>query len=100
MGPWGGGREGAEKPPLGGGGWWRVCFRRRPPLHTHLVPAQPLPHRLVQLRVAGAGGDEYVGVDVPGGSALAHVADGRRGAEGGGGQQLHFATPAAAPRIA
>lgn len=41
--------------------------------HTHLVPAQPLPHRLIQLRIAGAAGDQHVGVDVPGGSTLAHV---------------------------
>lgn len=39
---------------------------------AHLVPAQPLPHRLVQLRVPGAAGHQHVGVHVPGGSAVAH----------------------------
>lgn len=83
--PW----EGGEA-PTGAGGVGGGCSRRlRSPPHTHLVPAQPLPHRLVELRVAGAAGDEDVGVDVPGGSALAHV--GGRGVEtrdnddGGGG---------------
>lgn len=42
------------------------------PLPPHLVPAQPLPHRFVQLRVAGAVGDQHVGIHVPAGPAFTH----------------------------